>query len=87
MIEHLVSNQAMSQFVRLTALIQGDQPAALAFRRLFEEEQRCGATGEACPVCGSGTCLERTFRDATERSERAAAAGEPVPAARKREGR
>ena len=70
MIEHLVSNQAMSQFVRLTALIQGDQPAAVAFRRLFEDQQRCGASGEACPVCGSGACLEQTFRDATPRDER-----------------
>ena len=46
----------MSQFVRLTALIQSDQPAAIAFRRLFEEQQRCGASGDACPVCGDGAC-------------------------------
>ena len=69
MIEHLVSNQAMSQFVRLTALIQSDHPAAVAFRRHFEEQQRCGLTGESCPVCGSGACLERTFRDAATKGE------------------
>jgi len=69
MIEHLVSNEAMSQFVRLTALIQSDDPAAISFRRLFEEQQRCGASGEACPVCGEGACLEKTFRDATAREE------------------
>lgn len=69
MIEHLVSNQAMSQFVRLTALIQGDQPAAVAFRRLFEDQQRCAATGISCPVCGSGACLERTFSDACRTKE------------------
>ena len=72
MIEHLVSNQAMSQFVRLTALIQADHPAAMEFRRLFKEQQRCGASGAACPVCGEGACLERTFRDATTREERSA---------------
>jgi Mn-dependent DtxR family transcriptional regulator len=71
MIEHLVSNEAMSQFVRLTALIQSDDPAAASFRRLFEEkQQRCGALGDSCPVCGDGACLERTFRDATTREER-----------------
>ncbi|HEU4335209.1 MAG TPA: metal-dependent transcriptional regulator [Candidatus Eisenbacteria bacterium] len=77
MIEHLVSNEAMSQFVRLTALIQSDQPAAIAFRRLFEEQQRCGASGDACPVCGDGACLERTFRDAAPREERPAKPGAP----------
>jgi DtxR family Mn-dependent transcriptional regulator len=81
MIEHLVSNEAMSQFVRLTALIQGDQPAAVAFRRLFTEQQRCGASGEACPVCGSGACLEQTFRDAGGREERASEPAGPAGAA------
>jgi DtxR family Mn-dependent transcriptional regulator len=64
MIEHLVSNQAMSQFVRLTALLQADHPAAAAFRRLFAEQALCGASGAACPVCGGGACLEQSFRDA-----------------------
>jgi len=77
MIEHLVSNQAMSQFVRLTALIQADHPAAMEFRRLFQEQQRCGASGAACPVCGEGACLERTFRDATTREERSAESSGP----------
>jgi DtxR family Mn-dependent transcriptional regulator len=74
MIEHLVSNQAMTQFVRLTALIQSDDPTAVAFRRLFQEQQRCAASGESCPVCGDGACLERTFRDATAREERSLSA-------------
>jgi DtxR family Mn-dependent transcriptional regulator len=78
MIEHLVSNEAMSQFVRLTALIQSDDPAAMSFRRLFQEQQRCGASGEACPVCGDGACLEKTFRDATTREDRTLKAS-PLP--------
>jgi DtxR family Mn-dependent transcriptional regulator len=86
MIEHLVSNEAMSQFVRLTALIQSDQPAAVSFRRLFEEQQRCGASGEACPVCGDGACLERTFRDAPPREERVPKAGAKPNVPRDEEG-
>jgi len=78
MIEHLVSKEAMSQFVRLTALIQSDQPAAIEFRRLFEEQLRCGASGEPCPVCGSGACLEKTFRDATSRTDPAAEPADPT---------
>ena len=78
MIEHLVSKEAMSQFVRLTALIQSDQPAAIEFRRLFEEQQRCGASGEACPVCGDGACLEKTFRDATARGDEAPEPADPT---------
>ena len=84
MIEHLVSKEAMSQFVRLTALIQSDQPAAIEFRRLFQEQQRCGASGEACPVCGSGACLEKTFRDATQREAQAAEPVDPTRTANDR---
>ena len=69
MIEHLVSKESMSQFVRLTVLLQSLDPAATSFRRLFHEQQRCGASGEACPVCGDGACLEKTFRGAPTREE------------------
>ena len=77
MIEHLVSREAMSKFVRLTALIQADHPAALEFRRLFQDQLRCGASGALCPVCGEGACLERTFGDATGREERGGGSSAP----------
>jgi DtxR family Mn-dependent transcriptional regulator len=59
MIEHLVSPESMVQFLRLTALIQSDHPAAERFRAAFKEYQDTCETGvahEECPVC-HGSCL------------------------------
>src|SRR5262245_24331778 len=59
MIEHLVSPEAMVQFLRPTSFIQADDPAAARFRSAFRAYQAgCegGASGEDCPVC-QGHCL------------------------------
>jgi DtxR family Mn-dependent transcriptional regulator len=72
MIEHLVSLEAMVQFLRLTGFMQSDDPAATRFRTAFREYQaRCssGTAGEDCVVC-KGRCL----RDAFEESDPDAAA-------------
>ena len=57
MIEHLVSPESMVQFLRLTALIQSDEPAAERFRAAFKNYQEKCETGADCPVC-SGTCVK-----------------------------
>jgi DtxR family Mn-dependent transcriptional regulator len=64
MIEHLVSPEAMLQFLRLTALIRSDHPAAREFRDVFRNyQQSCesGTAGATCPVC-KGACLHKAFR-------------------------
>jgi DtxR family Mn-dependent transcriptional regulator len=65
MIEHLVSPESMMQFLRLTALIQSDDPAAERFRAAFKSYQETCDTGSAgadCPVC-RGTCVKDRLDD------------------------
>ncbi len=60
MIEHLVSPESMVQFLRLTALIQSDDPAAERFRAAFKSyQEKCdaGSAGADCPVC-QGDCVK-----------------------------
>jgi DtxR family Mn-dependent transcriptional regulator len=64
MIEHLVGPESMIQFLRLTAFIGSDDPAAERFRTAFREYQHRCAGKEAhreCPVCKEGRCLAETF--------------------------
>lgn len=64
MIEHLVGPESMIQFLRLTAFIGSEDPAAERFRTAFRHYQHRCATKEAmkeCPVCKSGQCLADTF--------------------------
>jgi len=64
MIEHLVGPESMIQFLRLTAFIGSDDPAAERFRTAFREYQHHCAGKEAareCPVCKEGRCLAETF--------------------------
>jgi DtxR family transcriptional regulator, Mn-dependent transcriptional regulator len=62
MIEHLVSPASMVQFLRLTALIQSDHPAAAQFRAVYKDyQERCESGGD-CPVC-EGRCLKEEFED------------------------
>lgn len=66
MIEHLVSPESMVQFLRLTALLQSDHPAAERFRAAFREYQETCETDSAhaeCPVC-HGSCLRDKFGSA-----------------------
>ena len=65
MIEHLVSPASMTQFLRLTAMLRSDHPAAERFREAFREYQRqCagGLAGAECPVC-KGECLKGAFAE------------------------
>lgn len=65
MIEHLVSPASMAQFLRLTALLHSDHPAAAQFRAAFRDyQQQCaeGAAGADCPVC-RGSCLKSAFEE------------------------
>jgi DtxR family transcriptional regulator, Mn-dependent transcriptional regulator len=65
MIEHLVSPASMTQFLRLTAMLRSDHPAAERFREAFREYQRqCagGIAGAECPVC-KGKCLKGAFAE------------------------
>jgi DtxR family Mn-dependent transcriptional regulator len=75
MIEHLVSPESMMQFLRLTALLQSEHPAAAQFRAVFKDYQEKCETGGECPVC-EGRCLKEKFDD-TEPT--------PDPAGRKKE--
>ena len=64
MIEHLVGPESMIQFLRLTAFIGSDDPAAERFRDAFHAyRHRCASKQAAkeCPVCKSGRCLAETF--------------------------
>lgn len=64
MIEHLVGPESMIQFLRLTAFIGSDDPAAERFRSAFHQYQhRCStkASAKECPVCKAGRCLADTF--------------------------
>ena len=64
MIEHLVGPESMIQFLRLTAFIGSDHPAANRFRTAFREYQhRCAGkkAHKECPVCKEGRCLAETF--------------------------
>jgi hypothetical protein len=59
MIEHLVSPDSMVRFLRLTAFLRSDHPAAERFRAEFRDYQnRCesGTESAHCPVC-HGRCL------------------------------
>lgn len=59
MIEHLVSPDSMVRFLRLTAFLRSDHPAAERFRAEFRDYQnRCesGTESAHCPVC-HGSCL------------------------------
>jgi DtxR family Mn-dependent transcriptional regulator len=63
MIEHLVSPESMVRFLRLTAFLRSDDPAAERFRAEFREYQnRCesGTEVAACPIC-HGHCLRQTL--------------------------
>ena len=54
----------MAQFLRLTAFIGSDDPAAERFRTAFHQYQHHCATKAAakeCPVCKNGRCLADTF--------------------------
>ncbi len=65
MIEHLVSPEAMGQFLRLIAFTESDDPAAVRFRDAFRDYQlRCegGENRGDCVVC-EGTCLRETFKE------------------------
>ncbi len=76
MIEHLVSPGSMVQFLRLTALIQSDEPAAERFRAAFKSYQEtcdAGDAGADCPVC-RGTCVKDKL-DELEPSHPAGAPG------------
>ena len=75
MIEHLVSPESMVQFLRLTALIQSDDPAAERFRAAFKSyQEKCdaGSAGADCPVC-QGECV----KDRLDEFEAAPPAKEP----------
>ncbi|TMQ50726.1 MAG: metal-dependent transcriptional regulator [Candidatus Eisenbacteria bacterium] len=64
MIEHLVGPESMAQFLRLTAFIGSEDPAAERFRTAFHQYQhRCAskAAAKECPVCKHGRCLADTF--------------------------
>lgn len=79
MIEHLVSPASMTQFLRLTAMLGSDHPAAARFREAFREYQRqCagGLAGAECPVC-KGQCLKEAF---AEFEDEAGGSAKPVGA-------
>ena len=63
MIEHLVSPESMVRFLRLTAFLRSDDPAAVRFRAEFRDYQnRCesGTESAHCPIC-RGQCLRNTL--------------------------
>jgi DtxR family transcriptional regulator, Mn-dependent transcriptional regulator len=63
MIEHLVSPESMVRFLRLTAFLRSDDPAAVRFRAEFRDYQnRCesGTESAHCPIC-RGHCLRHTL--------------------------
>lgn len=73
MIEHLVSPESMVQFLRLTAFIQSDHPAAEQFRAAFKAYQETCETDSAhaeCPVC-HGSCLREKLGDSDAPAGRA----------------
>jgi DtxR family Mn-dependent transcriptional regulator len=75
MIEHLVGPESMIQFLRLTAFIGSDDPAAERFRTAFHHYQhRCSSKAQAreCPVCKEGHCLADTFPGLADKLERGA---------------
>jgi hypothetical protein len=66
MIEHLVSPESMVRFLRLTAFLRSDDPAAARFRAEFRDYQnRCesGTESAQCPIC-RGQCLRHTLEAA-----------------------
>ncbi|MAF26748.1 MAG: metal-dependent transcriptional regulator [Gemmatimonadota bacterium] len=69
MIEHLVSPEAMNQLLRLTTLVQSDDPVATAFREAFREyRQTCSVGGEDCGIC-EDTCLRETWCEDADRTD------------------
>jgi len=71
MIEHLVSPDSMVRFLRLTAFLRSDHPAAERFRTEFREYQnRCesGTESAHCPVC-HGHCLRIALEELIDPTE------------------
>lgn len=65
MIEHLVTPEAMIQFLRLIAFAESDDPAAVRFRNAFRDYQLQCETGQDrgdCVVC-QGSCLRETVKE------------------------
>jgi DtxR family Mn-dependent transcriptional regulator len=62
MIEHLVSPQAMSELLRLTALLSSDDVTARRFREAFRDfHQPCAPHEvEGCEICGD-VCLRESW--------------------------
>ena len=59
MIEHLVTPEAMLQFLRLIAFAESDDPSAVQFRETFRDFQLRCESGLDCAECGAchGSCL------------------------------
>lgn len=59
MIEHLVTPEAMIQFLRLIAFAESEDPAAVRFRETFRDFQLRCESGLDCADCGAchGSCL------------------------------
>lgn len=71
MIEHLVSPDSMVRFLRLTAFLRSDHPAAERFRKEFRDYQnRCesGTESAHCPVC-HGQCLRVAIEELIDPAE------------------
>lgn len=78
MIEHLVSPGSMVRFLRLTAFLRSDHPAAERFRTEFRDYQnRCesGTQSQHCPVC-HGQCLRLALLELVDPDGDVASPGE-----------
>ena len=65
MIEHLVTPEAMVQFLRMIAFAESEDPAAVRFRNAFRDYQlRCenGQDRADCVVC-QGSCLREAVEE------------------------
>lgn len=62
MIEHLVSPQSMSRLLRLTRVLNSDEPAAVELRNSYREKRRVCQDHdvESCRVC-TDRCLGETL--------------------------